>query len=97
MRPGGAGLAPQSCTARYGTSPERRGPVTTPAETDPPAALLQAANGTRWRTAGHAADGETLYVLDGVDPDTCPLWVRAAEHDVVEAAGPLTPLPEGAR
>ncbi|MFE6853467.1 hypothetical protein ACFVDH_22085, partial [Streptomyces sp. NPDC057674] len=86
-----------ACAARYGTSPERRGPVNSPADPEPPAALLQAANGTRWRTAGHTPDGEPLYVPDSVDPDTCPMWARAAEHDVVEAAGPLTQLTEGAR
>ncbi|MFE9737308.1 hypothetical protein [Streptomyces sp. NPDC006477] len=68
-----------------------------PTHTPPaPSRLVEAANGSRWRTAGHNADGEQLYVLDGVDPETCPLWVRACEAELIATAGALTPVTEAA-
>ncbi|AMS01595.1 MULTISPECIES: hypothetical protein [Streptomyces] len=59
--------------------------------------LVRAADGSHWRTAGHTATGEQLYVLDGVDVDTCPMWVREREALLVElTGGPLAPVDEGA-
>ncbi|BAU83313.1 hypothetical protein SLA_2386 [Streptomyces laurentii] len=54
--------------------------------------LVQAADGSRWRTADHAPDGEQLYVLNGVNPTTCARWVRARESELVELVGELTPV-----
>ncbi|MFI9005076.1 hypothetical protein [Streptomyces sp. NPDC053541] len=54
--------------------------------------LVRATDGSRWRAAGHAPDGEQLYVLDGVNPDTCAQWVRARESELVEIVGALTPV-----
>ncbi|MFC8290044.1 hypothetical protein ACFUJ0_06220 [Streptomyces sp. NPDC057242] len=63
----------------------------------PDGVLRRAADGSRWRTAGHAKTGEQLYVLDGVDIATCPMWVRMAEAELVKHTdGPLTTLSEGA-
>ncbi|MFE2556639.1 hypothetical protein ACFXGT_11475 [Streptomyces sp. NPDC059352] len=67
--------------------------------TQPPpdtSSLVQAANGSRWRFAGRNADGEQLYILDGVDPGTCPHWVRASEAELIETVGALTPVTETA-
>ncbi|RSS51395.1 hypothetical protein [Streptomyces sp. WAC01280] len=59
--------------------------------------LVQAADGSRWRTAGRTSDGEQLYVLDGVDVDTCPMWVREREELLVGlTGGPLTAVDEEA-
>ncbi|WP_435969341.1 hypothetical protein [Streptomyces sp. Qhu_M48] len=69
-----------------------------PTEPEPEASrLVQAANGSRWRTAGRASNGEQLYVLDGTPLDTCPMWVRARESELVDiTGGPLTAVDEGA-
>ncbi|MFG2899555.1 hypothetical protein ACGFZH_21040 [Streptomyces zaomyceticus] len=70
--------------------------------TDPPpeadvSRLVQATNGSRWRTAGRTQTGEQLYVLDGVDVDTCPMWVRARETELVDVTGgPLETVDEEA-
>ncbi|MEV7282845.1 hypothetical protein [Streptomyces sp. NPDC093111] len=58
----------------------------------PPTGLVQAADGSRWRKAGAAPEGEQLYVLDGVDPETCAMWVRVSHHELVELVGTLTPV-----
>ncbi|MFJ3786955.1 hypothetical protein [Streptomyces sp. NPDC090093] len=66
-------------------------------EPTPDGVLREAADGSRWRTAGHTATGEQLYVLDGVAVETCPMWVRERETLLVElTGGPLTTLAEGA-
>ncbi|MER8042736.1 hypothetical protein [Streptomyces sp. NPDC094032] len=57
-----------------------------------PFSVVQAADGTCWRTAGRAPDGEQLYVLDGVDVETCARWVRVGEAELVELVGALTPV-----
>ncbi|MFC8008881.1 hypothetical protein [Streptomyces cinereoruber] len=63
----------------------------------PDGTLRQAADGSRWRTAGRTPDGEQLYVLDGVVIETCPVWVRMAETELIEhTGGPLTTVTEGA-
>ena len=68
--------------------------------TDPPpeaeaSRLVQAADGSRWRTAGHTSTGEQLYVLEGVDVATCPMWVREREALLVDlTGGPLTDVLE---
>ncbi|MFF2774825.1 hypothetical protein ACFVU3_07940 [Streptomyces sp. NPDC058052] len=50
-------------------------------------------DGTLWRTAGRTSTGEQLYVLDGVDVDACPMWVRERETLLVDlTGGPLTPV-----
>ncbi|MFE6223302.1 hypothetical protein [Streptomyces sp. NPDC057854] len=57
--------------------------------------LVRAADGSLWRTAGQTSSGEQLYVLDGVDIGTCPMWVRERETLLVElTGGPLTPVTE---
>ncbi|MFJ4907694.1 hypothetical protein ACIQCR_24735 [Streptomyces sp. NPDC093249] len=57
--------------------------------------LVQAADGSRWRTAGHTSTGEQLYVLDGVDIETCPVWVREREQLLTDlTGGPLTDVDE---
>ncbi|MFE6816042.1 MULTISPECIES: hypothetical protein [unclassified Streptomyces] len=67
-----------------------------PPETEP-SRLVQAADGSRWLTAGRNAAGEQLYVPEAVDVDTCPMWVRAEETGLVEATGgPLTAVDEEA-
>ncbi|MET9952362.1 hypothetical protein ABZ135_12545 [Streptomyces sp. NPDC006339] len=55
-------------------------------------ALVRAADGSRWRPAGRTPTGEQMYVLDGVDPETCARWVRARESELVELVGELTPV-----
>ncbi|MFC8156340.1 hypothetical protein ACFUO0_20195 [Streptomyces cinereoruber] len=65
-------------------------------ETPPDGVLRQAADGSRWRTAGRTTTGEQLYVLDGVDIEACPVWVREREALLVElTGGPLTTITEG--
>lgn len=54
--------------------------------------LVRAADGSCWRKAGRASDGEQLYVLAGVDPETCARWVRASESELVDLVGALTPV-----
>ncbi|MFF9146353.1 hypothetical protein ACF1BN_15980 [Streptomyces sp. NPDC014861] len=55
--------------------------------------IVRAADGSLWRTAGHTSTGEQLYVLDGVDVDTCPMWVRERETLLIDlTGGPLTPV-----
>lgn len=57
----------------------------------PDGTLIRAADGSLWRTAGHSSTGEQLYVLDGIDVATCPMWVRSGESELVElTGGPLT-------
>ncbi|MFE6379200.1 hypothetical protein [Streptomyces roseolus] len=58
--------------------------------------LVRAADGSLWRTAGQTSSGEQLYVLDGVDIDTCPMWVRERETLLTDlTGGPLTPVADG--
>ncbi|MYV64421.1 hypothetical protein GT043_00245 [Streptomyces sp. SID2131] len=66
-------------------------------ESMPEGVLRRAADGSHWRTAGHTATGEQLYVLDGTPIETCPVWVRERETLLVDlTGGPLTTVAEGA-
>ena len=60
--------------------------------TDTLNSLVRGGDGSLWRTAGLSADGEQLYVLDGVDPDTCARWVKARHSELVDLVGGLTPV-----
>ena len=67
-----------------------RGPVNHP--TDTSNALVQGGDGSLWRTAGLSDIGEQLYVLNGVDPDTCARWVKVEHSELVALVGGLTPV-----
>jgi hypothetical protein len=56
----------------------------------PPNTVMRGGDGSLWRTAGTSASGEQLYVLDGVDPDTCPRWVKEPEAELIALVGGLT-------
>lgn len=70
-------------------------PIETP--TDTTAGDLLAPNGKVWRRTRHTRSGESLFVIDGVDPEKCPRLVMSTETDLEGIfGGPLEHLGDAA-
>jgi hypothetical protein len=54
---------------------------------------LVAPNGKVWRKTRHSRNGEPLFVIDGVDPESCPQLVMSTEPELEAIFGePLAAL-----
>lgn len=57
---------------------------------------LVAPNGKVWRCTEHLRNGAALYVIDGVNPATCPKLVMSTRMELEEIFGTELPLLGGA-